>query len=205
MDDRDEIYVDDVLPEHMLIHEIIHPILWAEGYPDVVLVKQPGHRFTEANERDFRPNLDGIKDALEHHEVHRRMRVEYQLDMAPYFRYKAEAHSRQLDDIVAHVSREVPFFMQKEIIDLLEMLEYRDYFGPSLAAYRRASGLTFSSAEQLLKTIRPVGFATAEAAQRSYETIRNFLVTLGSRVRMNEAENDLWRGLTFPLQNHAGA
>lgn len=197
--DRDEVYVGDDIPEHMAVHELIHPILWAEGYPDVRLVQRPGLRYSPKHQELFERHIDGIRDSLEHHEVHRRMRDTYGLDMAPYFTHKAAEHSLQLDGIVANVSREIPFFIQKEIIDVLELLAYRDFFRGSLEAYRQATPLAFSFCEQLLEQVTPVGFSTPDDAQRCYEMIRTFLVELGIRVGMNESENDLWRALDFPL------
>ena len=198
-DDRDEVYVTDVLPEHMLVHELLHPILWAEGYPDLILSNRQGLRYTKQHEEHFRTHIDGIKDSLEHHEVHRRMREVYGLDMAPYYEYKAREHSRQLDAIVKSVSRELPFVIQKEIVDVLEMLEYRAYFGPEFDAYQRATPVAVRAAEELCGKIRESGFATPAMARASYETIRLYLVAWASRGAMNEAEHDLWRGLDFPL------
>jgi len=199
MPDHDEVYVGDDIPEHMAVHELIHPILWAEGYPDVRLVTRPGLRFSTQKKRLFECNIAGIRDALEHHEVHRRMKDIYGLDMAPYFRHKAAEHSLQLDHLVANVSREFSFSIQKEIIDVLEMLEYKDFFRGSLDKYHQITPHAFSSCVQLLEQLKPVGFSTPVSSQHCYETVRTFLVELGSRVGMNEAENDLWRGLDFPL------
>ena len=201
-DDRDEIYLNNILPEHMAVHELIHPILWAEGYPDVRLVKRPGLRYTQQHEEHFEAHIDGIRDSLEHHEVHRRMMGVFGLDMAPYYTHKAKEHSAQLDEIVATVSREIPFVIQKEIIDVLEMLEYKEYFGKSLDAYRKATPMAYSSCELLFGKVGPVGFATPKDALACYEMIRNFIVAFGSRIGMSESENDLWRGLDFPLEPH---
>jgi hypothetical protein len=198
-DDRDEVYVTDVLPEHMLVHELLHPILWAEGYPDLILSNRQGLRYTKQHEDQFRGRIDGIKDSLEHHEVHRRMREVYDLDMAPYYEHKARVHSRQLEAIVKNVSREIPFVIQIEIVDVLEMHSYRSYFGPAFDAYQRVTPAAVRAAEELSFKIRESGFATPVMARATYETVRKYLVAWGSRVGMNEAENDLWRGLDFPL------
>ncbi len=58
------------LAEHGLMHELIHAILFEEGYPCV--------------DTGCRHSAD-LTNGLQHPEVFRRMREEYGLDMAPYF------------------------------------------------------------------------------------------------------------------------
>jgi len=89
-EDHDIIYValDPSIPEHHevgFVHEVLHAVLHREGYPQVSIDRSRAGRFVED---DLQPLLDELQSylasMLTHPEVYRRMRDDFQLDMAQY-------------------------------------------------------------------------------------------------------------------------
>jgi len=197
----DDIYVADVLPEHMLIHELIHPTLFAEGYPDVRVSEGAAYRFTSEKRQWFIGYLDGILNQLEHHEVHRRMAEDFGLDMVPYFRFKGEHSSAQLTQIIRTQPANNWLSRQKESIDILEMMPYRVHVWKSLNEYERYSPQTYSRCKRMFEIVQSMSFKAPHEAQATYRAIRDEVIRLGEEFRMDEQLNDLWRAMDFPLES----
>jgi hypothetical protein len=127
-DDKHYIAIDEKLPielaECTFVHECLHAILRAEGYPCAYAIDKGD---MNAEMRNSLANISGfVTDAIHHPEIYRRMSSNYSLDIHGYFDKVVEAKVKRLKNMKKNIDNNIEnvYLSQQNFIDAVEYFYY---------------------------------------------------------------------------------
>ncbi len=200
-EDHNLIYLNEELPEHMAVHELLHPTLRSEGYPDLYFEPSRVRRSSDYQER-FKGQVTALLNKFDHLEIYRRMEEVFGLDMAPYRRHvEVELYKLTLP-LVREGVLNFSLGKQAQILTILELLKLRPKNGRLLALYRSRSRDTYNVAEGLYQDLKAIGCSTPEDAMQSAHVLTDRIIKIGETLG-DDATNDVWRALVWsPSEGH---
>ncbi len=199
IDNKYIIWLSDKCPEETFVHEMIHLILYSEGFPRVSLNVPFIKIMIPPNYHNLIPKLGGyLSSSFTHPEVFRRMETYYSFDFDNYYkiqleqkldRFKKKLHNNKnaKDDL---------FFNQQEILIGLDYhLWGEDNKNILFKMQKEHFPSAYNSCLALYKECNKIGFSTPADSYKSANVIKKHIITYGKRNSIKEDINHLWRAL----------
>lgn len=196
-DDRDEVYLNETLPEHMAVHEIVHAILREEGHPD--------YRFDESKitrrsqyQGKLTDQLTHLHNKFQHPEVYRRMAAVYDLEMEQYLAYVARQFSDQTKQHINGKQFRFVFGRQAQVLNVVDLLNLFPRTKQVLALVKAEAPSAYRTAIEAKDAMDSIGTTSLTQALAAVNAVWERIIAMG-KTPDDEETNDLWRAVTWFL------
>ena len=186
--------------ENTFVHELLHKMLKHEGFPEIRIDEV----YADTNiPAPLWPSLGNLRSrfgsVLQHPEVYRRMRQDYNLDMEHYFESLLKQKVSRFSKKRGGNGQELIFCNQQDILDGLEYFYYDpDQRKQVQSCFRDSSESAYNSCLQLHAEIEKTGTHTAHSCLRSGKVIRAHIIKFGEKRNLNVL-NNMWKALDIKL------
>lgn len=182
--------------EATFVHEVVHRILNHEGFPGIWINDIYAKTNIPSNLWPHLRNLQSrLSSVLQHPEVYRKMRQDYDLDMEHYFESLLKQKVRRFSRKRGGNEQELIFFNQQDILDGLEYFHYDpDQRKQVQSCFRDSSESAYNSCLQLHAKIEKTGTHTSHSCLKSGKAIKTHIVKYGEKRNLHFL-NNMWKAL----------
>jgi hypothetical protein len=192
-----DVYLNETLPEQMVVHELLHVVLIHESYPEIRFDASRAPNNAQERER-FKSFADRLVNKLQHPEIYRRMETEYHQEMAGY---QAYVSAELLDLFKTNVNQGLlsyPLGIQTSLADIIDLLYLQPGSHTALDGYRAALPAAFDAAVSLKEELDRITFRTPPEALSCVNLFNTHSYRFGKAIGVG-VDNDLWLALEWFL------
>lgn len=191
-----DIYLNEVLPEQMVVHELLHIVLVEEGYPDIAFDETKAPK-NAPHRQYFEGFYDDLVNKLQHPEIYRRMEEEYGQDMPPYRAHVTDGLIAQAFD-PSNQFLSFPLGKQTAIVEIIDHLYLQPESRKNLHRYRSATPITYKVAISIHQEMKKIEFRTPQDALKCLNIFLDHIYECGKKIGA-KLDNELWRAISWHL------
>lgn len=182
--------------EATFVHELLHIMLDYEGFPNILINESYATTNIPPPLWSQLPKLQSyFSSVLEHPEIYRRMRENYDLDMERYFNALLTQKLNRFNKKKWRNDQEMVFSNQQDILDGLEYFYYSaNQSEQILSCFRNNSESSYNSCLRLHEKIEKIGTHTPYSCHKSAKAIKAHIIKYGEKRNLSLL-NNMWKAL----------
>lgn len=185
--------------ENSFVHEALHIILRYENFPIVYIDKDFLHKNIPGPLHAIIGKIFSYySSAIEHPEIYKRMKSEYDLEMDLYFKDLYEQKNKRFNIKLPDQKQDKIFYIQQNILDGIEYFYYEEpYKHKIINKFKYVDYSGWKSCKRLHKKIKKTGIHSPENVLKSSKIIKKHIIKYGQEKGLNKLLLDVWRVIDF--------